>query len=72
MLENKSALELTGLAHSGASFEIDGLRYAALELIGIAHALSPGAHMKIYHSSARPTLELNSIAQAAPGRVTFT
>ena len=61
MLDNKTALELTGIAHAGGSLEVDAVRYTALELTGVAHALKPGAHLKIHNSNSKTALELTGI-----------
>ena len=71
MLKHLQSSELISLAKAGASLEIDASPYRSAELISVAMALSPNAHLKIGNSNIYSTSELISLAMVAPGRVIF-
>lgn len=71
MLTGKTALELSGVAASGGSIELDARSYTALELSGIASHLKQGAYLKLHHSSTKTPLEMQGIAAKKPGQVIF-
>ncbi|MEY9220663.1 hypothetical protein [Bradyrhizobium ottawaense] len=71
MIHGRTALELQGLAAFGASLEVDGSRYTALELQSIAVMLRPGSHLRVCNTGGKSALELQGIAAIKPGQVIF-
>lgn len=69
-INNKSSLELQGIAGRGGSLEVDGSRYSALELQGIAGRLKAGAFLKVLNSDTKSALECQGIAGRAGGGAT--
>jgi len=72
MIANRTALELQGIAALGGSLEVDGSRYTAFELQGIAVLLKPNAYLKVCNSGSKTTMEIQGIAAMKPGQVIFS
>jgi hypothetical protein len=69
---SKTALELSSIAASGGCLEIEVGRHTSLELSSIAASCQRGGGtLRLLNANRLTSLECSSIANAAPGRVTF-
>ncbi len=71
MIMNKTVSDLGSIARSGGSLEVDGMRYTAMELGGVARSLREGAYLRICNSDKFSASDLGGIARSAPGQVIF-
>jgi hypothetical protein len=71
MIGHLSALDLGVVAARGGSLEVDGSRFSALDLGGIAARLTPGTFLKICNSAHLSALDMGGIAGGKPGQVIF-
>ncbi|MCB9236137.1 MAG: hypothetical protein H6581_31100 [Bacteroidia bacterium] len=68
----RSVEDLIRIAHSGASFIVDGRQYVPTEMIRVAAECKlGGGRFEMLHTATYSTDDLVRIAEAAGGRVFF-
>ncbi len=70
-LDDLPADDLAEIARQGASLELDGSRYEAVELVSLAQSMQDEAHLRISNSGTFTAKELALIARATSGQVIF-
>lgn len=70
-MQSRSVDELRSLALAGGSLVLHADVRPLDELISIAKSLRHGAQLTLQGTAFRPIEELQTVAQAAPGRVIF-
>ncbi len=70
-LDALPAGDLEEIARQGASLELDGSKYEAIELVSLAKSMQDEAHLRISNSGTFTAEELALIARSTPGQVIF-
>jgi len=70
-MKKRSIDDLCAIARAGGSLVLHADVRPTEDLIKIASELSAGAQLTLHGMILRPTEDLCTIAQTAPGRVTF-
>lgn len=70
-LDALPAGDLAEIARQGASLELDGSKYEAVELVSLARSVQDEAHLRISNSGTFTAEELALIARSTPGQVIF-